>query len=79
MLVVDVNNDVDAAEETAGSDDQAEDPAITVVFASALSDSPTFGNESTVPATGVGLQMKGRFSTLIIAISPSISSQQCIK
>lgn len=55
----DVNNDVDAAVETAGSDDRAENPETILVLASALSDSRTFGTESTVPATVVELQMKG--------------------
>lgn len=59
VLVGDVNNDVDAAVETAGSDDRAENPETILVLASALSDSRTFGTESTVPATVVELQMKG--------------------
>lgn len=57
-LVGDVTNDVDAAEETAASDDPTENPASVLVSVSALSDSRTFGTESVAPATVVELQMK---------------------
>lgn len=44
---VDVDNDVDAAD---GSDNWAGNPETILVLASALSDSRTFGTESTSPA-----------------------------
>lgn len=43
----DVDNDVDAAD---GPEDGAENPETLLVLASALSDSRTFGTESTLPA-----------------------------
>jgi len=46
-FVVDVDNDVDAAD---GSDDWAGNPQTILVLALALSDSRTFGTESTSPA-----------------------------
>lgn len=46
-FVVDVDNDVDTAD---GSDDWAGNPETILVLASALSDSRTFGTESTSPA-----------------------------
>jgi hypothetical protein len=47
IFVGDVDNDVDAAD---GPEDGAENPETLLVLASALSDSRTFGAESTLPA-----------------------------
>lgn len=54
--VGDVNNDVDAADETAGSDALTENPVS--VPALPLTDSRAFCIESVAPATVVELQMK---------------------
>lgn len=62
----DVNDGIDATEETAGSDNRAEKPAIILVLAPALSESRAFGIESTAPGTVVELQRKRAFSKLII-------------
>jgi len=58
ILLDDVKNDVDAADELASSDAQTEDPVSLVVSALPLSDSRTFGIESVVPGTVVVLHMK---------------------
>ena len=66
----DVNNEVDAADETAGSGERAENPGTVLVLASALTDPRTSDFESAPPATVVELQMKGAFSTLITVKLP---------
>lgn len=53
----DVNDGINAAEETADSDDRSEKPAIILVLAPASSKSRAFGIESKAPATVVELQM----------------------
>lgn len=59
ILLDDVKNDVDAADELASSDALTEDSVSLVLSALPLSASRTFGIASVGPATVVVLQMKG--------------------
>jgi hypothetical protein len=53
-----VNNDVDTADETAGSDALAKNPVFVLVFASPLSVSQTFCIAPVEPASVLKLQTK---------------------